>query len=143
MKKTIIFVLLFILNLVVYSQTIYEILQSDSLNYFQKIASIEQIKLDASKGLRTIDSSALKRYVRYATFWDSRIDQNGDVVSYVNAMKNYSNTKQNSFPVNWDNFGPRNVYSGSAPYLGRINSVEGVIKGDDTIIYVGAANGGL
>ncbi len=93
MKKTIIILILFFAVFSAKAQTIYDVLENQDLNYFQKVEQIETIKDNANKGLTEIDSAILKRYDRYVTFWDSRIDENGSTLSFVNAMKNYTENR--------------------------------------------------
>ncbi len=143
MKKIVVFILLIFVCFSIKSQTVFEILESDSLNYFQKIEQINNIKEKAERGLTTIDPHALKRYNRYVSFWNNRIDKTGSTSTYINETKGYSYEKNLTKQVNWENIGPQFTTLNSRPYQGRVQAVEVVIKGNDTIIYAGTANRGL
>jgi len=144
--KIILTIVAVLLAKITFSQSIYDVLGNNNLNYFEKVNQIEAIKEAGYRGDVTIDSSALKRYVRWQTFWNSCVDAQGEFSTYLTNLSDfYPNFNQRSSNNIWESIGPRHLtaYTPPRPYIGRLQSIEVVIKGEDTTIFAGTNSAGL
>lgn len=128
------------------SQTLSDIVSNVNTNYFEKQSYIQNNKTPL------LDSAAdweLKRYYRWQAFWDTRVDKNGEFITYINASGNYQANRQSSENI-WESIGPKYQQllnhdpTDTNPWLwvGRAQSVW-VNPADLNIIYLGTNNGGL
>lgn len=126
------------------SQTITDILQCDTCDYYEKLQFIED------NNRRIYDNSELyeqKRYNRYRSFYDGRVDSKGSLETYPMAMIDYyfnMSTQTNSLPFTFYNEPMINHYFGS-PAQGNHGQVHSVKSNPQNIntLYAGSAWGGL
>lgn len=123
------------------AQSLFEIMDDENLNHFEKIEAIENSGLKSA----TITTEAeLKRYNRWRTFWDSRVDSEGQNTTFYHQYNllhdNTTNTTNSSLPQ-WQFAGPYEMAS-TPNYMGRMQAVA-IHPLDPNIVYAGSASGGL
>ena len=144
MKKTF-FVFMFIAVFVShqgFSQSIQDIMNNESLNYFEKVEQIEQNSGSLKAGA---DYSVLKRYKRWRSFWDTRTGTDGSETAYADAWHSIFNSA--SFPVGgtgttWEFVGPKEDLMNIPNYMGHVACLTSD-PNNQNIIYAGATTGGL
>ncbi len=90
--------------------TISDVFNNPNNNYFQIIGTIEG---EENEVFNRSSDAEKKRYNRMRTYWDTRIDSNGDFATYVDQWKNYypriqntTNKTQSTFTLSWEHLGP-------------------------------------
>lgn len=97
--------------------------------------------------LQRLDTSDLKRYRRFRSFWDHRVDSLGNMWPYTQAWMNLflgeerMQTRTMS-AMNWKHLGPFEMASPDQNYMGRFQSVA-VDPENPEIVYAGSITGGL
>ncbi len=136
-----ILITLFITNSL-FSQKLTEIISNPDLNYFQ---IQEQIRNSKSLFDNT-DVRVSKRYFRWQTFWNTRIDENGDFNTYGNNIQKYNDkyvSSSKSANNLWESLGPNiNNLVEDYKHIGRISSIW-VNPNDTSEILLGTSNAGL
>lgn len=87
-----VFLLMFfivIMSKLIVGQTLIDVMNNESLNYFEKIEQIEQNSGNLKAG---VDSTILKRYKRWRNFWDTRIGTDGSQTAYAEEWHNIFNS---------------------------------------------------
>jgi len=87
------------------ARSLSEIISNPDLNYFQMLEQVEENKATL---LDNADEGVQKRYYRWQTFWDSRVDEKGSFETYGNQLSEYSknyvpNKSSNNY---WESLGP-------------------------------------
>lgn len=123
------------------SQSISEIISNPELNYFQ---IQEQITNKRNSG-DSLTEREQKHLNRWLTYWDSRIDANGNFSTYGKQIEklgmNYKN--ENNTDVSWKKIGPtESLLVGDYKHIGRINSIW-VNPKDTSEIFIGTNSAGL
>jgi len=139
MKKIYLVIIIISIFSKLYSQSLIDIISDMDKNYFEKLEIINN-----NKALTT-DSNNLwqiKRYDRWKSFWDSRIDQNGEYTTYLNTMSNIEIPKSTTENI-WQSIGHKNdILPIDFKFIGRVQSIW--VRPDNfNIIFIGASNGGL
>lgn len=137
-------------SIYVHSQTIGDVLNSDSLNFYEKIILIND------NNREIFDSSSLaeqKRFYRWQTFWSKRVDTAGFHFAYPLMVMDYMKTKSTKYSNTifpeffeigpYDNQVVRSDNQYAKPNnIGRMMSVA-VHPTNPNIVYAGSAYGGV
>lgn len=136
-----VFIFVFVTN-AGFTQSIQDIMNDGNLNYYEKIALIEQ---DSGSLKNGVDESILKRYKRWRSFWDSRTGTDGSETAYATAWHSIFNSA--SLPVGgtgetWEFVGPNEGIMNIPNYMGQITCLA-TDPNNQNILYGGAMTGGL
>ncbi|MCK4661595.1 MAG: right-handed parallel beta-helix repeat-containing protein [Bacteroidales bacterium] len=143
-KIKFLFTLIFALTILfVKAQTITKVMNNEKLNYFEKIRIIED---DKKSILKNAEDWEAKRYMRWRTFWDTRVDKDGSIITYINEWhkqvnKRIKNKGKSGHLPQWHFVGP-NEMPQTPNYMGRMESVTSDPQ-NQNIIYAGSCSGGL
>ncbi len=127
-----------------FAQNLQDIINDEELNYFEKVKQIE----NNSSSLKTdADSSILKRYYRWRSYWDTRVGPNGDQKTYAIAWHDIFNGKKStgstkSSGLSWEFVGPQENLTEAKNNMGLVACLTSDPNNQD-IIYAGAITGGL
>jgi photosystem II stability/assembly factor-like uncharacterized protein len=140
-KQVSFFVSIMLFVTTAFSQSIQDIMNNENLNYFEKIALIEQ---DSSNLKDGVEQSVLKRYDRWRSFWDTRAGTDGSETAYAAAWHeifNGTSLPSGGTGETWEFVGPIENENMKRE-MGRVMC----LTSDPTntnIIYAGAETGGL
>ncbi len=123
-------------------QTIIDVMNNESLSYFEKVEQIEEPLSNLKAG---VDNSILKRYMRWRSFWDNRIGTDGSQTAYAVEWHNIFNSS--TIPAGgtgtaWEFVGPKEDLMNIPNYMGHVASLA-VDPNNQNIVYAGATTGGL
>lgn len=154
MKHIFIFILVSMVSLATWSQqTITDVLNIDTLNFFQKAQLIEQNNREIFNQSELYEQ---KRYSRWFSYWTDRVDTLGTFKEYPKIVMDYfhneNKNKSLSFVPEFELVGPfenemhGGLYSYSTAdlknYTGRASSI--IVNPDDSnIVYIGTPFGGI
>lgn len=124
------------------SQTLTEIINNPDLNFYEIQT---QINSNNKSAFNNASEKEQKRYDRWVSFWDTRIDKNGEFYTYGDAIYNYSQNFTNSDDNEnvWKNLGPNeDLLQNIWKHIGRIQALW-VNPTDISEILIGTSNAGL
>ena len=143
MKSLIFLLVIFLQVFKLNSQSITDVIMCDTLTYIEIIAMIEN---DNGNIFKNSSESEQKRYNRWRAFYDNRVNNGEDIISYYLSMIDYlqgrnKNKSDMTIKPQWELLGPFDTPT-SKSRIGQVSSIA-VDPSDPNTVFIGCSGGGI